>query len=453
MYFTAFTPFFLVIFLYALRRPSNWAIATGAMAFFQGASPILIVGGGRVSGLAPAYCLIPIGLFFMIKQWVAHKNKGGPSGKVPIPTWLIGYFTFLSVGGAILLPRLFEKSVGVLASGYGLDSGFTVPLKPSGSNYIQSLYLVLNLALVIIPAALAKNNLLTRRHIIIGVMIGAISASLLGYYQLVAFFANLPWPADILNSNLGVLQMPDQKIFGFKRMSATFLEPSIMSQHFLSAVGLILLGMNKKALGVVVLIALLLSTSSSAYFGLILLIIFWSLFDIKNRLAQTIQMLVIFAIALAGAYALDIYSTGGLYTKHLIFGKLQSQSGESRLYADLLAIHSLMGTYGLGVGIGSLRSSSFIVGLAATAGIQGLILFLAFLFTLFIHLKKDTSQEARAILFGLIGCLIGWALSVPDSAIPLFWLLAGAALIGYAPAPAVLNFKNGGHHHEPKPAY
>lgn len=452
MFFTSFTPFFLVVLLFAVRRPSYWAIATGAMAFFQGASPILIVAGGRVSGLAPAYCLVPVGLFFVIKEWISNKNKGVPSGKIPTPTWLIGYFTFLSVGGALLLPRLFEKSVQVLASGYGLDSGFTVPLKPTSSNYIQSFYLVLNLALVIIPAILAKKNLLTRRHIIIGVIIGAISSAFLGYYQLVAFLTDLPWPADILNSNLGVMQMPDQKIFGFKRMSATFLEPSIMAQHFLGAVGLILLGLNKKLFGIIVLIALLLSTSSSAYFGLIILVIAWSMFDIKNRLPQTIQLLVILIIAIAAAYGLDIYSTGGLYTKYLVFGKLESQSGESRIYADLLALNTLAQTYGLGAGIGSLRSSSFFAGLAGAAGVQGFILFVAFLVTLLVHLKKDTSQEARAIFFGLLGCLIGWALSVPDSAVPLFWFLAGGALIGYGSTTPVVNFRIGGSN-DPKPVF
>lgn len=424
-------PFFLIAFVYALRSPSNWAIATGVMSFFQGASPILIYAGGRLSGLAPAYCLVPIGLLFLAKEWLSDRNKGLPAKKIPIPTWIIGYFTFISIGGAILLPRLFEHSVRVLASGYGLDSGFAVPLKPTGSNYIQALFLALNFSLIIIPASLANKNLLKRKDILNGIVAGAIISAIFGYYQLIAFFTNLPWPDGIINSNLGAKQMPDQAMLGFRRMSATFFEPTLLAQHFLSAVGLILLGLEKKWIGILILFALLLSTSSSAYFGLTLLIITWALLDIKNRLSQTIRLLAILLIVIAIAYAMDIYATGGLYTKYLIFGKLHSQSGEARFYADSLALSTLKQTYGLGVGVGSLRSSSFLVGLAGTTGLHGLVLFLTFVTALFLHLKQEASKEARAILFGLLGCIIGWALSVPDSAIPLFWLLAGAALIGY----------------------
>ncbi len=432
MFFTPFTPYFIAIFLYAMRRPANWVIATGVMVFFQGASPILIVAGGKISGLAPAYCLIPIGLIFVIKEWISDRNKGISPRKLPAPTWLIGYFTFITIGGTLLLPRVFENSVQVLASSkFGLDSGVTIPLRPSGANYIQSLYLLFHFCLIIIPAALARKNLLSRKDIIKGVMIGAAISVLFGYYQIAAFFGDLPWPDDILNSNIGVAQMPDQVMLGFQRMSATFLEPSFLAQHFLSVIGLTLLGLGKKKFGVFVLVALVLSTSSSAYFGLIILIVLWSLFDIKGRLSQTLKLLLLLGIVIGAAYALDMYTTGGLYTKYLIFGKFESHSGESRIYADMLALDTLRQTYGLGAGVGSLRSSSFIMGLLGTTGVQGFVLFMAFLSTLFFHLKKDPSPEARAILFGLLGCMIGWALSVPDAAIPLFWLLAGAALIGY----------------------
>ena len=74
MYPTAFLPFFLVLVLISLRSANAWAACMGAVAFFQAASPILLVAGGRISGIAPAYGLMFVGLWHVYGHLFARRD-------------------------------------------------------------------------------------------------------------------------------------------------------------------------------------------------------------------------------------------------------------------------------------------------------------------------------------------------------------------------------------------
>lgn len=427
MYFTDFFPLFFISVLYALRGPVQWAQTTAFMAFFQASAPILIGAGGRAVGLAPAYMLLPIVAIHLVRQ-ISINPANRDEKKIPIEIWLLGYFTVIGGVGAVLLPRLFQTYVKVLPSRFGLDSGFVVPLKPETTNYLQAIYLAFNFLLVLAPVLFAKKGHDITRGVILGVVWGGVTAALIGFYQVIAYHAALPWPAEFFNSNWGVKQLEEQTMFGFKRMSSTFLEPSVMALHLLAAFGLMMLGQDRWKVGVLVLIALLISTSSTAYVGFAAMMLVWMILNFRNLNADALRVVAGVVLLVSAVLAIDIFVTGGKYAEALLFKKLTAGSGEVRLNADALAWRSLRDSFGMGVGVGSVRASSMVATLFASVGVPGALCLLAFIGMVFVKLVKINTPKSTSILFCLVGILIAWGISVPDWTMPIFWLAAGAAL-------------------------
>ena len=203
MYFTAFFPFFLLLVIYALRGPSQWAIATGIACFFQSATPILVLAGGRVAGLAPAYSLLFVGLWHVYWLMRARTRLNARRFEFPQATWWLFSFTVIGIAGAVLWPRFFEGWVRALPSREGLGSGFVEPVRPSGTNYIQAFYLLCNFLLFAISAYALQIRVVSREVFLKGIALGAVTSVLIGIYQLVAYHFGLPWPSGIINSNVG----------------------------------------------------------------------------------------------------------------------------------------------------------------------------------------------------------------------------------------------------------
>lgn len=436
MYFTPFFPIFLALAIYALRSANAWAIAMGIACFFQAASPILVVGGGRVSGIAPAYALMFVGLWHVYGHLLMRRDRKSLSWFGSGASNVLLVFSILAILGAVLLPRVFQGGVQVLPPREGLDSGLTFPLSPSGTNYIQAFYVGCILLLFTITRYLCGTGLTSAGTLVRGVALGAGVSVLLGFYQLGAHYLGLPWPGGIINSNLGLPQLIDQTALGLKRMSATFLEPSQMAAHYLGALGLVALGLRKRLLGVLILAALLISTSSTAYFGLLLLMVVWVAFDLRTRAHFVLPTLAAICVIVGFAAFLDAQITDGRLAQALIFEKFDSGSGAARLNADFLAIQTLWQSYGFGAGVGSARASTLPATLAATTGVPGLLLFLTFAVIVVRQSLADTSDQGRAVSLALIGLLIGWTISIPDLNFPLFWLLAAAS--GHSATSSVL---------------
>jgi len=260
-----------------------------------------------------------------------------------------------------------------------------------------------------------------------GVAVGLAFASLLGIYQLVAFHAGLPWPREIINSNLGVGQFPDQMAGSIKRITATFWEPSLLGYSFVGCLGIFLLGGRNVRLGLLALCVLLLSTSSLGYFGLAALIVVWLIAD-REASANTKWQVAVGLAAVFVAFAVaDQVFTGGAVLDDLVFNKANSSSGQGRSTANHLALQTFFESGGLGVGIGTTRASSFAATLLATTGLPGFIAFMAFALTLILQCRRAGDRESRELGLGLTGFLIVWLIAIPDVVQALFWLIAGVA--------------------------
>jgi len=443
MELTAFLPFFAILVWVALRSPSHWLAATGFAAFLQGASPFTLTAGGRLAGMAPAYLLTFIGLFHYLRARLHPAARVHEQQPWSAPQLWLWAFTIIGVLGALLLPRVFNGVAHAMLSRGALNAATMVDVAPGSTNIIQAFYLVLNLALFSSAAALVAADADGLRWALRGVAAGLACACVLGLYQLVAFYTGLPWPSEIINSNLGVGQFPDQMAGSIKRITATFWEPSLLGYSFVGCLGIFLLGGRNTRLGLLALSVLLLSTSSLGYFGLAVLVGVWLCADraasssMKWRVALGLA-----AVCVAFVIADQLY-TGGVVLDELVLNKAESSSGVGRSTADHLALQTFFESGGLGVGIGTTRASSFAATLLATTGLPGFIAFMAFATTLILQCRRAGDRESRELGLGLTGFLIVWLMAIPDVVQALFWLIAGVAaghlrrqLRAQAPEPA-----------------
>ena len=319
---------------------------------------------------------------------------------------------------------------------------YAAPLVPKGTNYIQAFYLLCNLLMCFMIKLFISVNIIVREDVVKGIMIGACVSLCLGFYQVIANYTGLPWPDNIINSNLGNRQWFDVTVGGLPRISSTFKEASVFAMHFLGILGFFGLGLQKRFFAIIVLIALILSTSSTAYFGLLGLIFIWAVLDIPQRVKKALLTALVILICMAIAIVWDYEFNEGFLIDGMVFDKFEGFSGKARMNAEAMALDTFISTWGLGAGVGSMRCSSLFTTLLATTGWLGVLLFGIFLWLLVHSSLRFNNELDQAIAWGLIGLIIGWLISVPDIANPLFWVLAGLSSSGHhvaksrTPAPA-----------------
>ncbi len=127
--------------------------------------------------------------------------------------------------------------------------------------------------------------------------------------------------------------------------------------------------------------------------------------------------------------------------------KLASQSGEERMRWNQQAIGSFFDTSGMGAGLGSIRTSSFLIALLANVGIPGTIICMLFFFSLIRFVVQRDQREGPDAMIGLaalLSCISQFtAASMAAGAIdlgPLFGITAGlAAGYGLGPVPVLAN--------------
>ncbi|MBQ1783110.1 MAG: hypothetical protein II007_05620 [Gammaproteobacteria bacterium] len=430
MIITYFFPIFAILLIASFRSPRLWFIATVVGSIFQAASPVILVAGGRYIGFNSAYIIMWVGVFHLLKS--SNSIIGPFTARLPPAFWLFVGFTVYSVIGAIILPRLFLGEAMIMPPRFGLDVGFVEPLRPSSGNYVQSIYVVFNFVLVTIVYSMMRVGKLNLSDCAFALKVAAIVISVIGFYQVVGHYFGLAWPYEVVNSNIGVGQSPDQTVFGVKRMSSTFQEPSMMAMHLLGVVVFLIVSGYSLFWMVVGLIALLISTSSIAYAGLAAVLLVLVILSIaKGRMGMLASVIGIFFLA-SVFVATDYVVNGGEVLQRVVLSKLDSGSGEARIYSDKVALTNVMDTLGLGVGVGSTRASSFFTTLLATTGLVGVVLLVAAIIFAIRGAFSSGPLQERPILvgltFSLMALFLGLALGIPDFAMPLVWVVLGVVI-------------------------
>jgi hypothetical protein len=283
-------------------------------------------------------------------------------------------------------------------------------LAPSAGNLTQALYLVGDLAVFAAVMAHAASGGLTT---IVRAVLAAAAANLLfAVADLVTYGLALPEAMSFLrNANYEMLVEGD--IHGIKRLVGSFSEASafggITLAYFAFCFELWLRGVYPRCSGLLALLSFLFvvaSTSSSAYVGLaiyaavILLrcVVSLAAGATTRRAAALTFAIPVSAVLLLLGLALipSVWTLLAEFVDQTLLSKLQTQSGIERSLWNEHAMAAFFESFALGVGVGSVRASSFFVSILASTGLIGLVLMSVMLVNICVLLVRGSPDRTEA---------------------------------------------------------
>ena len=326
----------------------------------------------------------------------------------------------------------------------------TRSFEPSPQNMTSSIYLVGTLVAATVAHVACKapagRMTLVRTMVLVGIvhcLFGVLSVVGRGtaINDVLGFFRN------------GSYAQLTQDVEGISRMSGISTEPStyaafgviwfvFLAECWLRRVNPWLTGTAAACLGA----ALLASTATTAYVGLAAwfgLVGLRSLFVPGAMPADRALWLAVLGLGavVAGSLVLlwqpQLVDRIMLFSQHILVDKLSSESGIQRRFWALQGYHAFIGTYGIGVGPGSFRSSSLFTAVIGCVGAVGALALLAHALIAFKPLRWSTYVPASdpdlavagacawAMLMALVVAGINAPSCDPGSD---FALLSGAAL-------------------------
>jgi hypothetical protein len=308
---------------------------------------------------------------------------------------------------AKLLPDAFAGQIIVWPQKPDPFGPGPVPLAYTFGNVTQSLYLAINIVLTLAVAIFVTRNAVPYRRVIGAYMVGGYIVIFLVFWQFANRMAGVPYPEDLLHSNPG-WAIVDQAFGSVPRMQGPFSEPAALSVH-LSGMAFCSLWLSLRNYNILrpnLLLALsilcvVLSTSATGIVtcvvGLPVVLAIASVGGdprALGRAAKTVGFLLLGGLILIGpVIVLQPKLVDGISTiVDATLSKGESDSYNERSSMDTAALDTVSATYGLGVGWGSFRSSSFIPGILANAGIFGVAMILWFILRIF-----SLSRKARAV--------------------------------------------------------
>jgi hypothetical protein len=241
----------------------------------------------------------------------------------------------------------------------------------------------------------------------------------------------------------------DDEVYGMKRIVGSYPEASSFARATLGSLaftGTLWLGGRRPALtgplASASLILVVLSTSSTGLAGtpLVLVLLYMTLmlrggfhpsrpFSSAAALGAPIAVVAVtLAVLLNDAAAETVRS----YFDLLIFSKSSSDSGVERSSWNTYAIQNFFDSLGLGVGLGTVRTSSFPIALVSNVGVLGTAFYLLFIASALLRRPgpaRSFSADVRmAARNGCLALIIGDTFAAPTVEQGLlFYVLAGLA--------------------------
>ena len=390
------TPTFIGVILAAVglvllfRAPAHHLLALVILCMLLGGSAAIQLPALGGSSVPPAYFALG---FLVLRCLLPGTHMPGRWQEAFRSQWPFILFTLYGVIGAIFLPRIFQGAMQVpaLRPSAGMNGLFdTETLRPVSSNITTAVYLI-GTCLMALTAQVSVRTMDQARsisrtmlwaawiHLILGVGLMLLSGTAIAEAVLV-----------LRNANYAQLS---QQYGDFVRISGIFPEPSswaeMMFSLFLFSSGLAFIGVYRTTAVVTTLLcgaALLFSTSSSAYLGLAVyfaLLAVKLFLDLRRTGWKAVSIIVPVAIAgLAAMLAVALLSPkfADSFVNMVLamtVDKGASSSALQRNFWSQKALEAFGVSLGLGVGPGSLRSSSLIAAVAGSMGVIGIVCLLA----------------------------------------------------------------------------
>jgi hypothetical protein len=383
----------------------------------------------------------------------------GQSRRLLLPQhlrWPLGFllaYLVVAALGAWLLPVWFDgMPVNLLVDMYGIYS--LQPLGASISNLVQPLNLLVHVAvlLFLLQAAQRPDG---PRGIKAGVLGALVLVVAIGLYEQWAQFNDLPGLTPHLSNNLGYLQVPVAEKLLWSRIGLPFTEPSYASTYLAATtVGLwavVLLGRGwwwawlAAVLSTLGLLNSLGSTGLAATGVAMAVLCLWVLGQAlrpSTGLGRRLRAALLgVLLLLASTWGLQMYTQSDIKPKvdgfvdSLIFSKAKQQDGAREL-SNKRALEIVQETYGLGVGMGSNRASSFFASLVSNTGVLGAALFCAMLVSLLWRYVRAPALTDMQIFVAvaLPTATLAMGLGIPDLNLPMYWGFIFLAFV-FCPEP------------------
>lgn len=356
-------------------------------------------------GLQPSYffMILLITRRFMDASMKRSKIRGSKK-KENLCLMLFLLFTTLSLAMPILISG--SELAHRPSSSFGAPT--FEPVKLTRLNITQLLY-ILFVGLSFFTMTSEITNFSILKTVLKIYIFTALFVSLWGVYQLANFQYGIPY-FNLFNNSISVSQGYDVVVAGVKKLSSVAPEPSLLSIYLLSILPLLLTFSLYKssicrkrtvqAIGVVTLFIALLSTSTAMYLGLIILgILSVSLLTLRSHSVLSLIKkggLFLCLLGLAFISASWIFNAiSNINFVDYVIGTttakvLLSNPSEHAYWSGYTRWNSFL--YGmkwfakypiLGLGIGSVTSTSILSNLLASIGLLGTVPFLAFNYIIF----------------------------------------------------------------------
>ncbi|POF31085.1 hypothetical protein [Roseibium marinum] len=419
-----------------------------AIAAVLGAAAALFVGN---TNIPPAHVLLGFLAFGVMadKSTANTFFHGFEFGKPGF--WLL-LLVIYGVLSAYFAPRLFAEDMAIVPLGRSsyADTGSTVPLGPVSSNLTQSIYLISDVLCFGLVSAVAGRP--EGFNFVVKALIAYCVANLFfAILDLVTYATGTQSFMSFIRNIRYTLHVNDQ-VAGMKRIVGSFTEASSFARSTLGVLGfagtLWLAGYRPVLTSILTFTAVVMvvmSTSSTGLAGapVVMLILYatglqlaftyglhgYSLFFLLISPLCVIAVLLLLIID--GALWNQIFD----YVNLVVLDKASSDSGVERGSWNELAWQNFTASYGLGVGLGTIRASSLFYALLAGVGIPGTLFYFAFCYTAFIGKSWQVTFHGHAVRLaarnGCLGLLVGDLVVSPSIDQGLFfYMLAALAAAG-----------------------
>ena len=346
------------------------------------------------------------------------------------------------VASAFILPRLFAGATTVFVPSRGAI--VETALRPVSGNINQSAYFAFGiLAFFAMASQLARDGRFELLRI--GFFAFAVANATLG---MIDFAGKLSGAGDLLAPirTAGYSMLIDVQVEGFWRIVGGYPEASSFGGA--TIVGLAFTFSYWRAtnsrlalvLSIVQLLLLLLSTSSTGYASLAILVPVLSLSYVWRLMLgrlndRDLKTILVGAVAVAFVLAVIVFASGALapiqrLIEETTLNKSTSASADERFYWNLKSWNAFLDTYGLGVGLGSSRASSFAIAVLSQLGAFGAFLIVVLLIEMARPIPQPGPNPEARELAAICSSLRATGLAV----------MIGAAIAGTSADPGIVFF-------------
>lgn len=372
-------------------------------------------------GIQPYYIVAA----FTIARAIINKLFGITGNKVTPPyKWLL-VFGVVAIASAFISPIVFA-GVPIYDPKIGIDDGLFIrpPLRLGPNNLIQACYLAVHIATAFSLLAIKFSPAKTRRMFLLAFYIEVTFVFAESFCQL----AGLSFPLSLVLNNPGyALWKNSMEAYG-TRNPGTFSEPSIagvfLTLYCAAFLAQYLTRKGGPAKVVISFVAMGMVASTTSLFAvcltLVALLICYPPFRAPwyINLNQAKRIIWILLVIVAPLVFVLIFSSGfRAVLTAVTISKGGSGSFVNRTASDLYSMQLLFQTYGIGVGLGSNRTSSLLSTSLSNVGILGTLAFIIFCFKMVAGLR----DEYGWLKWALLAFFLNMAISVPDMTAPLFW--------------------------------